>query len=50
MVTLYGEVSTQQDYSTIKKARKENYKDHYFFKIQRTYWSSVQTTIDFTFT
>ena len=33
MVTLYGEVSTQQDYSTIKKATKENYKDYYFFKI-----------------
>ena len=32
MLTLYGEVSTEQA-STNKKATKEYYQDHYFFKI-----------------
>ena len=30
------------------KNKKENYKDHYFSKIQKIYWSPLQRTIDFT--
>ena len=49
MVTLYGEIRTQQDKNQKEGYKKLRYKDHYFFKLKKkTYWSYLQTTIDFT--